>query len=31
MRLNMEMLKSAVLLANEHPSEQKKMLPMIFV
>ena len=31
MRLNMEILQSAVLLANEHQSDQKKMLPMIFV
>ena len=27
----MEILKSAVLLANEHLSDQKKMLQMIFV
>ena len=27
----MEILKSAVLLANEHQSEQKNMLQMIFV
>ena len=25
MRLNMEILKSAVLLANEHPSDQKNV------
>ena len=31
LRLNMEILKSAVLLANEHQSDQKKMLQMIFV
>ena len=30
-RLNMEISKSAVLLANEHQSDQKKMLQMIFV
>ena len=29
--INMEILKSAVSLANEHQSDQKKMLPMIFV
>ena len=30
-RINMEILKSALLLANEHRSGQKKMLQMIFV
>ena len=31
LRLNMETSKSAVLLANEHQSDQKKMLQMILV
>ena len=31
MRLNVEISKSALLLANEHQSDQKKMLQMIFV
>ena len=30
-RLNIKNLKSAVLLANEHHSDQKEMLQMIFV
>ena len=29
-RLNVQILKSAVLLANEHQRDQKKMLQMIF-
>ena len=31
MRLNIEILKSALVLANEHQSDQKKMLQMSFV
>ena len=31
LRLNMEISKSAVLLANEHQSDQKKKFKMIFV
>ena len=31
MRLNMEISKSAVLLANEYQSDQEKVLQMIFV
>ena len=31
MRLDMEISKSLVLLANEHQNDQKQMLKMIFV